>query len=120
MKSSTYQGNTATGGAGGAGGSGGSFGLLINSDPAPANISPGVGAGTGGQMVVRELQLNPNLGARAIGFVDDDPRKRGMGMLGLKVLGTTKEIARLLQTASGRDFGAFFDAYYWGVEMPKD
>jgi FlaA1/EpsC-like NDP-sugar epimerase len=55
-----------------------------------------VGAGTGGQMVVRELQLNPNLGARAIGFIDDDPRKRGMGMLGLKVLGTTGEIGRIL------------------------
>src|SRR5919112_733839 len=37
-----------------------------------------VGAGSGGQMVVRELQLNPALGATAIGFVDDDPRKRGM------------------------------------------
>ena len=36
-----------------------------------------VGAGSGGQMVVREMQLNPNLGNRAIGFVDDDPRKRG-------------------------------------------
>ncbi len=55
-----------------------------------------VGAGTGGQMVVRELQLNPNLGSRAIGFVDDDPRKRGMGMLGLKVLGSTEEIGRIL------------------------
>ncbi len=55
-----------------------------------------VGAGTGGQMVVRELQLNPNLGSRAIGFVDDDARKRGMGMLGLKVLGTTDEIGRIL------------------------
>ena len=41
-----------------------------------------VGAGSGGQMVVRELQLNPNLGKTAIGFVDDDPRKRGMRMLG--------------------------------------
>ncbi len=55
-----------------------------------------VGAGSGGQMVVRELQLNPNLGATAIGFVDDDPRKRGMRMLGLKVLGSTKQIARIL------------------------
>jgi FlaA1/EpsC-like NDP-sugar epimerase len=55
-----------------------------------------VGAGTGGQMVVRELQLNPNLGASAIGFVDDDPRKRGMGMLGLKVIGTTDEIGKIL------------------------
>jgi FlaA1/EpsC-like NDP-sugar epimerase len=55
-----------------------------------------VGAGSGGQMVVRELQLNPNLGATAIGFVDDDPRKRGMRMLGLKVLGSTEQIARIL------------------------
>jgi FlaA1/EpsC-like NDP-sugar epimerase len=55
-----------------------------------------VGAGSGGQMVVRELQLNPNLGATAIGFVDDDPRKRGMRMLGLKVLGSTREIERIL------------------------
>jgi len=56
-----------------------------------------VGAGSGGQMVVRELQLNPNLGATAIGFVDDDPRKRGMRMSGgLKVLGSTKQIAAIL------------------------
>jgi FlaA1/EpsC-like NDP-sugar epimerase len=55
-----------------------------------------VGAGSGGQMVVRELQLNPNLGATAIGFVDDDARKRGMRMLGLKVLGRTDEIERIL------------------------
>ena len=55
-----------------------------------------IGAGSGGQMVVRELQLNPNLGATAIGFVDDDPRKRGMRMLGLKVLGSTKEIEKIL------------------------
>ena len=56
-----------------------------------------VGAGSGGQMVVRELQLNPALGIRAIGFVDDDPRKRGMGLLGLRVLGTTDQIADLLE-----------------------
>ncbi len=56
-----------------------------------------VGAGSGGQMVVRELQLNPNLGSTAIGFIDDDPRKRGMRMTGgLKVLGSTDEIAAIL------------------------
>jgi FlaA1/EpsC-like NDP-sugar epimerase len=54
-----------------------------------------VGAGSGGQMVVRELKLNPNLGARAIGFIDDDPRKRGMRTEGLKVLGTTDEIGAI-------------------------
>ena len=55
-----------------------------------------VGAGSGGQMVVREMQLNPNLGTRAIGFIDDDPRKRGMRLLGLKVLGSTDEIESVL------------------------
>ncbi|HEU4944286.1 MAG TPA: polysaccharide biosynthesis protein, partial [Solirubrobacterales bacterium] len=55
-----------------------------------------IGAGSGGQMVVRELQLNPDLGATAIGFLDDDPRKRGMRMLGLKVLGSTKQIEKVL------------------------
>jgi FlaA1/EpsC-like NDP-sugar epimerase len=55
-----------------------------------------VGAGSGGQMVVRELRLNPNLGARAIGFVDDDPRKRGMTAAGVKVLGATDEIGEIL------------------------
>ncbi|HEX6229654.1 MAG TPA: nucleoside-diphosphate sugar epimerase/dehydratase, partial [Solirubrobacterales bacterium] len=55
-----------------------------------------IGAGSGGQMVVRELQLNPNLGSTAIGFVDDDPRKRGMRMLGLRVLGSTDKIEKIL------------------------
>jgi FlaA1/EpsC-like NDP-sugar epimerase len=55
-----------------------------------------VGAGSGGQMVVRELRLNPNLGARAVGFVDDDPHKRGMHAVGVKVLGSTDEIGEIL------------------------
>jgi len=59
-----------------------------------------IGAGSGGQMVVRELKLNPNLGARAIGFLDDDPRKRGMQAEGLKVLGTTDEIGQVLDRRS--------------------
>jgi FlaA1/EpsC-like NDP-sugar epimerase len=54
-----------------------------------------VGAGSGGQMVVRELRLNPDLG-RPVGFIDDDARKRGMRLLGLKVLGTTDEIGDVL------------------------
>jgi FlaA1/EpsC-like NDP-sugar epimerase len=55
-----------------------------------------VGAGSGGQMVARELQLNPNLGARALGFLDDDPRKRGMRLHGINVLGTTGEVGEVL------------------------
>jgi FlaA1/EpsC-like NDP-sugar epimerase len=59
-----------------------------------------IGAGSGGQMVVRELQLNPNIGAHAIGFVDDDPSKRNMRATGLKVLGTTNELGAILDRHS--------------------
>ena len=55
-----------------------------------------VGAGQGGQMVVRELKLNPNLGETAIGFVDDNPGMRGMRIQGISVLGTTDEIESIL------------------------
>jgi FlaA1/EpsC-like NDP-sugar epimerase len=58
-----------------------------------------VGAGSGGQMVVRELRLNPELG-NPVGFVDDDPRKRGMRLLGLKVLGGTDELGPILERES--------------------
>jgi FlaA1/EpsC-like NDP-sugar epimerase len=55
-----------------------------------------VGAGSGGQMVVRELRLNPNLGETAIGFVDDNTGMRGMRIQGITVLGTTDEIETIL------------------------
>jgi FlaA1/EpsC-like NDP-sugar epimerase len=55
-----------------------------------------VGAGSGGQMVVREMQLNPDLGERAIGFLDDDSRKRGMRLHGVKVMGSTDQIGAVL------------------------
>jgi hypothetical protein len=34
--------------------------------------------------------------------------------------GSTKEIARLLEAATGRDSMPFFEKYYWGVGMPPD
>jgi FlaA1/EpsC-like NDP-sugar epimerase len=58
-----------------------------------------VGGGDGGRLVVRELVRNPNLRLRPVGFLDDDPRKRGMkDEHHLKVLGTTSEqdLARVL------------------------
>jgi FlaA1/EpsC-like NDP-sugar epimerase len=55
-----------------------------------------VGAGEAGQLIAREMQRSPELGQMPIGFVDDDPRKRGMRILDLKVLGTTDQLDRLL------------------------
>src|SRR3954447_25558218 len=52
-----------------------------------------VGAGDGGRLLLRELLRNPDLGLRPVGFVDDDPRKRGMRVdRGLAVLGTTQDL----------------------------
>ncbi len=58
-----------------------------------------VGGGDGGRLLVRELVRNPGLRLRPVGFLDDDPRKRGMkDEHGLKVLGTTSDadLARVL------------------------
>lgn len=55
-----------------------------------------VGAGSGGQMVVRELRLNPNLGETPIGFLDDNPGMQGQRINGISVLGTTDEIGTVL------------------------
>jgi len=59
-----------------------------------------VGAGDGGQTLLKEMARNPALGYRPIGFVDDDPRKRGMRVAnGLKVLGPSSELDRILEEA---------------------
>src|SRR3954469_23109657 len=57
-----------------------------------------VGAGNGGQLVAAELRRNPDLGV-PIGFVDDDPRKQGMRVAGLKVEGTTDRLPHVLDGA---------------------
>src|SRR5215216_4907863 len=55
-----------------------------------------VGAGNGGQQVAFELRRNPGLRSAPVGFVDDDPRKQGMRIAGIKVLGGTAQLARIL------------------------
>lgn len=62
-----------------------------------------VGAGNGGQAVAWEMRRNPEIGDVPIGFVDDDPRKRGMRIAGLKVLGSTDELPRVLDDAEPDD-----------------
>lgn len=55
-----------------------------------------VGAGSAGSSVVRQLLNNPDLGYRPVGFVDDNPTKKGLRIHGVKVLGTTASLKRLL------------------------
>jgi FlaA1/EpsC-like NDP-sugar epimerase len=56
-----------------------------------------VGAGDGGQLLLRELLRNPRLGYRPMGFIDDDPKKKGMHVDRVKVLGTTDDLAEVLE-----------------------
>jgi FlaA1/EpsC-like NDP-sugar epimerase len=58
-----------------------------------------VGAGDGGRLVLREILRNPQLGMAPVGFVDDDPLKRGLRIDGVKVLGPTEHLGRLLDEA---------------------
>ena len=56
-----------------------------------------VGAGDGGRLVLREIVRNRGLGLQPVGFLDDDPRKRGLRIEGVKVRGNTEqELARVL------------------------
>ena len=55
-----------------------------------------VGAGDGGRLVLREILRNPVLGLKPVGFVDDDPLKRRLRVDGVRVLGTTSELGRIL------------------------
>lgn len=54
-----------------------------------------VGAGEAGVMVAKEITARPDLGLRAVGFVDDDPVKKGTVIHGVPVLGSTRELAEL-------------------------
>jgi len=53
------------------------------------------GAGTTGQMLAREFLEHPDWGYKPLGFVDDDPRKQGIRIHGLPVLGTRYDIPAL-------------------------
>ncbi len=55
-----------------------------------------VGAGDAGQMIIREMLKSPQLGYTPIGLVDDQADKKNMRLHGVRVLGTTLDLPRLL------------------------
>jgi FlaA1/EpsC-like NDP-sugar epimerase len=56
-----------------------------------------VGAGDAGQLVIRELQRNRQLGYTPIGLIDDDQRKKNLRVHGVRVLGTTGDLPHILR-----------------------
>ena len=55
-----------------------------------------VGAGDAAQLMVKEMLRSPAIGYTPIGLVDDDPRKKNMRLHGIRVLGTSDELQRIL------------------------
>jgi UDP-GlcNAc:undecaprenyl-phosphate GlcNAc-1-phosphate transferase len=92
------------------------FRLIRYAIPA-SSTSPGrnvliYGAGDGGEMVLRELQNNPGWEYKPVGFIDDDPLKKGKVVHGLTVydgngslgdLCRKKDVVEIL--ISARDLG---------------
>lgn len=58
-----------------------------------------VGAGRAGMMAARELtgQAMARDGGEILGFLDDDPRKQGSVIQGLKILGPTRELPQWVE-----------------------
>jgi UDP-GlcNAc:undecaprenyl-phosphate/decaprenyl-phosphate GlcNAc-1-phosphate transferase len=53
------------------------------------------GAGDGGELLLRELIQNRELGLHPVGFVDDDPQKQGRVIHGVRVLGSLDRLGEL-------------------------
>jgi len=53
------------------------------------------GAGDGGELLLRELMQNRELGLHPVGFVDDDPQKQGRLIHGVRVLGSLERLGEL-------------------------
>jgi len=55
-----------------------------------------VGAGSAGSLLLHEIVGRPQLGLTAVGFLDDDERLQGRTIGGVKVIGRTDALARVV------------------------
>ena len=55
------------------------------------------GAGEAGVLLVKESRINPNFPYRIVGFLDDNPNKKGGKVYGLKVLGGLEDVKKIVE-----------------------
>ena len=55
------------------------------------------GAGESGVLLVKESRINPNFPYKIVGFLDDNPNKKGGKVYGLKVLGGLEDIEKVVE-----------------------
>jgi FlaA1/EpsC-like NDP-sugar epimerase len=56
------------------------------------------GAGDAGAMIAREMQSKPQLAYRPVAFLDDDPQKHHIRLLGLPVLGGRESLNEVIRS----------------------
>ena len=55
------------------------------------------GAGESGVLLVKESRINPNFPYRIVGFLDDNPNKKGGKVYGLRVLGGLEDVEKIVE-----------------------
>ena len=55
------------------------------------------GAGEAGVLLVKESRINPNFPYRIVGFLDDNPNKKGGKVYGLRVLGGLEDVEKIVE-----------------------
>jgi FlaA1/EpsC-like NDP-sugar epimerase len=68
----------------------------VRRGPVPTLRTLVVGAGSAGELLLRDLYRSDEHPYRVVGFVDDDPSKRGMSIGGRPVLGALGDLRRLV------------------------
>ncbi len=61
-----------------------------------------IGAGRGGEKILREIKNDPALQLYIVGIIDDDPEKKGKTLHGIKILGHTEEILAIAKKTSAK------------------
>jgi FlaA1/EpsC-like NDP-sugar epimerase/lipopolysaccharide/colanic/teichoic acid biosynthesis glycosyltransferase len=63
-----------------------------------------IGAGSGAELLLRDVERSPNYPYEIIGFIDDDPNKKGLKIRGIPILGTRKELDRIIEREEPDEF----------------
>jgi len=76
------------------------------------------GAGVGGQMVIKEIETNKDLGLAVVGFIDDNPRIHRRRIKGYPVLGGRGDLKEIVKKHEIRKIIVSFRAN--GIERKKE
>lgn len=57
-----------------------------------------IGAGDAGEKILREIFDNTQLHYNVVGFLDDDPQKTGRSIHGVPVIGSVKDLSRIVES----------------------